>query len=207
MPYSSNSDLPEAVRNALPEAAQSVFRAVVDEALADGDPEESAFQQAWGAVRNKWKKGTDGKWVEKSGPTSGDSHVPGTEWDEYEKFHIFKSDPDSRIIYGWASVITKRGEPVIDTQGDIIDAPVLVKAVTDFMIDAREAHVMHEGEKHGIIVHSFPLVGDIAKSLGIQCEMEGWIVGMKVSPEVMKRVDSGELRAFSIGGAAVREKV
>lgn len=127
--------------------------------------------------------------------------------DDFEKFHIFKADADNRIIYGWASVISKNGEAVIDTQGDIIEAPVLVKAVTDFMMDAREAHVMHEGQNHGVVVHSFPLVGDIAKSLGIQCDREGWIVGLKVSPEIMKRVDSGELQAFSIGGAAVREKV
>lgn len=202
MPYSSNSDLPEAVRNALPEAAQSVFRSVVDEALGDGDSEESAFQQAWGAVRQNWKKGEDGKWIKKSDPADDPE-----KYDMYEKFHIFKADADNRIIYGWASVISKNGEAVIDTQGDIIEAPVLVKAVTDFMMDAREAHVMHEGQNHGVVVHSFPLVGDIAKSLGIQCDREGWIVGLKVSPEIMKRVDSGELQAFSIGGAAVREKV
>lgn len=207
MPYSSNSDLPEAVRNALPDAAQSVFRSVVNEAIEDGDSEESAFQQAWGAVRQNWKKGEDGKWVEKSGPTSTDSHVPGTEWDRYEKFHVFKADADNRIVYGWASVITKNGEPVVDTQGDVIEAAVLVKAVTDFMVDVREAHVMHEGEQHGTVIHSFPMVGEIAKSLGIQCDREGWIVGLKVSPEVMKRVDSGELRAFSIGGSAIREKI
>lgn len=127
--------------------------------------------------------------------------------DDCENFHVFKADSENRIIYGWASVISKNGEAVIDTQGDIIEASVLVKAVTEFMIDAREAHVMHEGQQHGIVVHSFPLVGDIAKSLGIESSREGWIVGLKVSPEIMKRVDSGELKAFSIGGSAIREKV
>lgn len=209
MPYASIEDLPKEIRDALPVKAQSMFRRVVNAAISDGDSESSAFSQAWGAVKNIWEKNEDGEWVEKSEPTAGDVHVNtplgGNKKDE--EVSLVKVDRENRIVYGWASVVVNKGEVVVDTQGDIIEPAELVKATTDFMIKERQTHVMHEGEQRGIVVHSFPLVGSIAKSLGIECDKEGWIVGVQVSDDVMKRVDSGELKAFSIGGAARRVKV
>lgn len=130
---------------------------------------------------------------------------------------ILKVNDEQRIVYGWASVITDKGSPVIDTQGDIIEPHELEKAATEFMSDARMAMVMHERNddngidedmRKGDVVHSFPLTADIAKSLGINCDREGWIVGVKVhDDDVWKAVKSGALRAFSIGARAVREEV
>jgi cation transport regulator len=64
MPYARNAELPETVRAALPEAAQSVFRNVFNEREASGDSEQASIRQAWGAVKNGWEK-RDGKWVRK----------------------------------------------------------------------------------------------------------------------------------------------
>jgi len=119
---------------------------------------------------------------------------------------ILKVDEEQQIIYGWASVITEKGETVVDREGDVIEAETLVKAVNDFMEHVRVGKTMHEGEATGQVIHSLPVTKEICDALGIQCDREGWVVGYKVYDDaVWKRVKSGELRAFSIGGRAVRE--
>jgi len=66
MPYARNADLPANVRNPLPDAAQTLFRRVVNAALARGDSEESAFRQAWATVSEHYEKPENGgKWVAK----------------------------------------------------------------------------------------------------------------------------------------------
>lgn len=52
MPYSSNAELPQRVKTALPEKAQTIFRRVFNSVLGSGASEESAMKQAWGAVKN-----------------------------------------------------------------------------------------------------------------------------------------------------------
>jgi cation transport regulator ChaB len=66
--YAGTADLPEAVRNALPAGAQRVFLRVANRVMSDPDAtEESAFKQAWAAVKNGWAKNEDGAWVRKAG--------------------------------------------------------------------------------------------------------------------------------------------
>lgn len=67
MPYRTNSDLPAQVRNALPDDAQSRWRAVVNSALARGLSDAKAFGSGWTVIRNGWQKPKDGgKWVHKA---------------------------------------------------------------------------------------------------------------------------------------------
>jgi cation transport regulator ChaB len=123
-------------------------------------------------------------------------------------YPVVKLDQDQRIVWGWASVITEKGEPVIDQQGDIISAETMTKAANDFMLSLRTAKAMHEGEKVGEVIHSFPITNELAKSLGVKTEREGWIIAMKVHDDkVWELVKSGEYKAFSIGGKAVRNAV
>jgi len=119
---------------------------------------------------------------------------------------ILKADDDERIVWGWASVVTEKGVPVVDKQGDVISPEEISKAATEFMLDVRVAKAMHEGEQVGHVVHSFPLTNELAKALGIQSEREGWIIAQKITDdETWARVKSGELSAFSIGGNAITE--
>ena len=121
---------------------------------------------------------------------------------------ILKADDEQRIVYGWASVITEKGERVVDRQGDVIEAETLVKAVNDFMENVRVGKTMHTGEQTGMVIHSLPITKEIGESLGIQSDREGWVVAYKVYDEdVWKMVKSGELAAFSIGGRAIKEKL
>jgi len=121
---------------------------------------------------------------------------------------ILKTDDEQRMVYGWASVVTENGEPVIDRQGDIIEADTLVKAVNEFMEHVRVGKAMHVGEQVGTVVHSLPITKEIGDSLGIQSDREGWVVAYKVfDDDVWAMVKSGELAAFSIGGKAIKEEI
>ena len=68
MPYPTNADLPPAVRNHLPPAAQSIFREAFNHAFeAHGDEpdgEQRSFRIAWAAVKRGYVK-SDGMWVER----------------------------------------------------------------------------------------------------------------------------------------------
>ncbi len=72
MPYSSISELPDAVRDHLPEHAQVIYKeafnnawdeyADKDERRGDESREEAAHRVAWAAVKKKYSKGADGDW-------------------------------------------------------------------------------------------------------------------------------------------------
>jgi cation transport regulator ChaB len=279
MPYTSNSELPKAVRSKLSEHQQDVFRNVFNSMMGeDGMTESRAFAGAWS--KSKQVKKTDevekaeyeGKQVKLDKPfrlpagsskkfgvyvKDGDKVVkvtfgdPNMEirrdnpdaraafrsrhscdtatdktsarywscrmWDDDQSVseltkniqgQILKADTDQRMVWGWASVISENGVPVVDTQGDVIKAETLVKAATEFMLSTRVTKEMHFGDKVGEFIHSLPLTKDLAESLGIKSDKEGWIVACKVYDDaVWEKVKSGELRAFSIGGRAKREKI
>ncbi len=69
MPYTSTHDLPEPVRHALPAHAQEIylaaFNAAFDEYSHDVRREEIAHRIAWAAVKRRYEKVPDGRWVEK----------------------------------------------------------------------------------------------------------------------------------------------
>lgn len=123
-----------------------------------------------------------------------------------EPMEILKADAASQMVWAWASVITEKGRPVVDSHGHVIEPGELVEAATDFMADARMAKAMHKGGKVGEVIHSFPLTYELAKLFGIETEREGWLTAIKVhDPEIWKRAEAGELPALSIGGSAILE--
>lgn len=76
MPYDSNSDLPEDVRDALPQHAQETYREAYNSAWDQyEDPDDrrggqsreaTAHQVAWSAVKEEYEKDEDsGKWHKK----------------------------------------------------------------------------------------------------------------------------------------------
>lgn len=64
MPYSSNNDLPESVKDNLPDHAQDIYRAAYNSAHEQyGGDEERSHRVAWSAVKNDYHKNDKGKWV------------------------------------------------------------------------------------------------------------------------------------------------
>lgn len=74
MPYESKKELPESVRNSLPEDAQEIYKeaynsawdqyADPDDRRGDQSREETAHRVAWSAVKQSYEK-VDGKWQKK----------------------------------------------------------------------------------------------------------------------------------------------
>jgi cation transport regulator len=75
MPYERRSDLPESVREHLPDHAQDIYKEAFNSAwdqYKDADDrrggagrEETAHQVAWSAVKQQYEKGGDGDWHRK----------------------------------------------------------------------------------------------------------------------------------------------
>lgn len=118
-----------------------------------------------------------------------------------EAFNVLKVDEEQRIIYGWGSVTTYKGEVVVDREGDWIATDTLHKAVNNFMKGIRVGKLNHRGEAKGTIVHSFPITKELCDALGIQSDREGWITGYYVEDDdLWESVKAGDYAEFSIGG-------
>lgn len=116
---------------------------------------------------------------------------------------ILKFDEEQRIIYGFASVVTVNGEPLVDLHGDTISVKTLEKAATEFMLGTRKGLTMHSGEQTHTIVHSLPLTKEIMDALGIYSDKEGWVIGVKVHDDTTwAKAKGGDFTGFSIGGRA-----
>ena len=121
---------------------------------------------------------------------------------------VTKVDNEQRVVYGYASVVSKNGEVVVDRQGDVITAETMEKAATQFMLGARNGLTMHSGEPTTTIVHSMPLTKQIMDSFGIQCDKEGWLIAVKVHDDATwDRMKKGEFTGFSIGGRAKKVQI
>ena len=124
------------------------------------------------------------------------------------RFNFEKSDPGGHYVRGWASVVSEGGKPVEDWQGDVIGMDELRKAAHGYVTRARVAKAMHQGDQVGQVVESVIIDDAFAKAHGITHDKRGWWIGMQVhDASVQKRVASGELKAFSIGGKGKRKKM
>jgi cation transport regulator len=65
LPYENLSDLPDNVRNKLPEHAQEIYHAAYNSAEDQYGEEERAHRVAWSAVENKYEKNDKGNWLQK----------------------------------------------------------------------------------------------------------------------------------------------
>ncbi len=75
MPYPHNRDLPDSVRDNLPEHAQTIYREAFNHAWTeyadpsdrrdDASQEETAHRVAWSAVKQTYEKGESGRWQRK----------------------------------------------------------------------------------------------------------------------------------------------
>ena len=123
-------------------------------------------------------------------------------------FAVKKSDPVKRQIFGWASVVTKAGAPVVDFQDDMISPATMESAAYDFVLNSRQQGHMHEQVGVGKLIESMVFTLEKQRVLGIDLGQEGWWTGFYVeSDDVWKSIKAGQLPEFSIGGKAIRTLV
>ena len=137
---------------------------------------------------------------------------------------IVKLDRVQHLVFGWASIVTVDGKEICDTQGDIISSMTMEDAAYDFVLTARKGGEMHETGADGTARGVSRLVESIAFTREKQIAMlsslheqgitnamvdlgcEGWWVGFYIdNPGTWSRIESGELKAFSIGGKGKRD--
>lgn len=115
---------------------------------------------------------------------------------------VAKVDDELGLVVGWAIICDEDGVDYFDLQGDHIPQDVMLKSTFAFAKSARVAKEMHEGDARGEVVFIFPMTAEIAKSIGVQTQKHGLLIGMAPDEEMLAKFKSGELRGFSIGGMA-----
>lgn len=110
------------------------------------------------------------------------------------------------IVFGWAVESMRKGAQHFDTQGDHYAEDAMVADFADFMLKSRVQGEMHE-VIDGDVVFLFPLTSELAKAMEITSERTGVMVGIKPSPAVLAKFESGEYTGFSIGGERLDEEV
>ncbi|MFN6496975.1 MAG: ChaB family protein [Nostoc sp. DedQUE01] len=70
MPDQAKNELPEDIKQQLPEHAQQIFAAALNAAQSDGLSEQGAREVAWNSVKNEYEPGSDGKWQRKPEDTA-----------------------------------------------------------------------------------------------------------------------------------------
>lgn len=62
MPYSKIDELPQDIKDELPQGAQQIYLAAFNASQSDGLSEDSARQVALNSVKNQYEKRSDGQW-------------------------------------------------------------------------------------------------------------------------------------------------
>lgn len=121
---------------------------------------------------------------------------------------ILKAQADQQLIFGWASIVTKNGQAIVDKQDDVIMPEDLEKAAYDFVLYSRTQGDMHDQKGVGRLIESMVFTKQKQDLLGIDLGLEGWFVGFKVdNDEVWTSIKAGNRPDFSIGGKGERVEI
>jgi len=110
-------------------------------------------------------------------------------------------DQSLGIVFGWGMVTDINNEPYYDLDNQHIPSDLMVKSTSAFMENSRVSNDSHTSVDVGVVVHSFPLSSEIAKSMGITSNISGWMVGVKPDTDTLAKFVSGEYKGFSIEGS------
>lgn len=127
---------------------------------------------------------------------------------------ISKVDDEQQIVFGWGSVTSVNGDPVVDYEGDIIQDSDLEKAVYDFMVVPKHDEMHKRNVPDSNIVESLVVTDEKLVKMFPEVDpttivgKRGWWLGVKVNdPEVFAKHKDGTYTGFSIVGTARREEV
>ncbi len=124
---------------------------------------------------------------------------------------LTKLSTDARlgIAIGFLFVSKFRGEDYYDLHGHHIPEAEILPACLWFAENGRGMDVMHDRKKAGSAPFVFPYTTEFAKSVGNDRPIyTGMAFGVKPSdPATLKRIDRGELVAFSLDGIGYETEV
>ena len=125
---------------------------------------------------------------------------------------ILKSEErdGEQIATGYAYIARDAdGTPVTDHSGDVVDIPSMKRAVQAAMKRGLKVRTNHEADAAAEFTGSMWVDHDVLKAIGATpgdtTPADGWLIQIRVDdPALWKRIKSGEMRAFSIGGKGRR---
>jgi hypothetical protein len=133
-------------------------------------------------------------------------------WSEVTKTVVIeKTDPDRQLAFGWAYVMTKDGQQVVDHSGEFVDQIAVIEdAAYAFNLDYREGDEAHTEEVKAQLVESLVVTPEKLEKLGLAPDAlpTGWWTGWHIpDPEMFAKVKDGTYPMLSIGGFARKEAV
>jgi len=115
---------------------------------------------------------------------------------------VLKVDEGLGLVFGWGMICTDADGQYLDADDEGVSTTEMLKAVTDFSAQAvSPTDDAHDEVPDGTVVFSFPLTKEIAEQFDIDCPVEGWMVAVRPSPEVLKKFADGTYTGFSVGGS------
>ena len=124
-----------------------------------------------------------------------------------QEFEVMKVNEELGLVFGFGIICKECDEEgcmkdYYDLDNQHIPENVMIKGTTEFMLSDRINNNQHTSNDVGVVVHSFPLTEDIAKSMGIDSAHYGWMVGVKPDADTLEKFRNGEYKGFSIEGRA-----
>lgn len=132
---------------------------------------------------------------------------------------ISKVDTDKRQVFGWCSVTSFDGQPVLDRQDDVFPLEEMESSAYDYVLNSRKGGDMHARVRKGLttgfdqplhtsdLIESFVVTPEKLAAMGLpeNALPHGWWVGFKVHDEHQwDLVKSGKRPGFSIHGRGQR---
>lgn len=121
---------------------------------------------------------------------------------------------EKRQVFGWASIVTKDGRPVVDRQGDWIEPEEIEKAAYSYVVKSRTGGHQHrrDGEmpfKASDMIESIVFTPEKIEKMGLPDDFPvGWWVGYQITDDnTWDLVKSGRVTGFSIHGRGRRQEV
>ena len=124
---------------------------------------------------------------------------------------ITKLDLVQQRVWGWASVaVRKDGQPIVDTQGDVIAIEDLEEAFYVYFKESGRLNFMHDGPTRGHLIEMMVFTPEKVAKLGIPVGLvpSGAWVGYEIpDPEDFAKAAVDGLVMFSIEGMAEKEEM
>src|SRR3990167_11164900 len=172
----------------LPSEAKDIWVKSFAEALLKND-EEGSRRVAWANVLRRFERSVNGRWT------------PMKVFDDIEFKSLFKTD---RVIYGAASVA------IVDSDNEMITEEALKSAFRSY-VDRGHVLFYHRNIPVGEVIPKYKLAdGTELKSQVAGKELDIVVRIYKdtqIANEVWDGIETGELRAFSIGWQVIGDAV
>ncbi len=165
--------IPNTVPRDLPHKAQSLWISAYNQAIAEGNGEETGVKLAWGSVQKRWQKNKAGEWVEKK--------TAGEKTDKNQNLFL-SENLTSPIPYKTDNSPTYKNGDIVDMQfcciGDNVEEQTLNDFIKNFYSQALGQslglHVDHPFFGDGDYPTDKQRYGDIM-NVYRKGSVEGWI--------------------------------